>query len=494
MTAKSWPKAELSSIASLGRVAAYVRVSTEEQAEGHSLDSQVDACLQFAQSKEYTGFEVYRDAGFSAKTADRPAFLRLIEDAEAGMVDSVVVFKLDRFARNRLDSLLHKKRLRDAGVKLYSVTESFDEGPSGLIAEGMLELIAEWYSADLKHKVTQGKRKRAEKGLMNGPIPFGYKQDGDPRVDPPQVDEREGAAVRMVYEAYSTGMMTYGAIAERLNAEGFLTRHRAGRKSPDDGPRLWSGDSVRALIQNPVYKGDVTHKGEELPGRHDPIVDEETWNRANRVRTTLRGRATSAGSRFYPLSGIAKCAGCGSNLQGNHSRVGKQHRYYREVARQRRGVSCDKPQIAIRADRLELEVDEIVSRLSTPRIVRERVLELLGEARDVEKEQGSIRERLRRLAILFADLAISEAQYQSERTRLESELLQLEGAAPDAELASAELDVLQLAWSKASPQEKRSLALALFEAVYVDLETMEIASYVLRPAFRPWVRSPDSDS
>ncbi len=311
----------------------------------------------------------------------------------------------------------------------------------------MLELIAEWYSADLKHKVTQGKRKRAEKGLINGPTPFGYRQEGDPRVDPPQVDKTEGAAVRMVYEAYSTGMMTYGSLAERLNAEGFLTRHRAGRKSPDDGPRLWTGDSVRALIQNPVYKGVVTHKGEELPGRHDPIVDEELWNRANRVRTTLRGRATSVGARFYPLSGIAKCAGCGSNLQGNHSRVGKQHRYYREVARQRRGVPCEKPQIAIRTDRLELSAGRNRTTPIYPGSC-ESVLELLGEARDVEKEQNGIRERLRRLAILFADLSISEAQYQSERARLESELIQLEGAAPDAELASAELDVLQLAWSK----------------------------------------------
>src|SRR5437868_5144841 len=125
--------------------AVYARVSTAEQAEGHSLDYQIDGCRRRALEVGMKQVVIYEDAGFSAKSANRPAFMRLIGDAEAGLFKVIFVLKLDRFARSRLDSLVFKERLRTVGVQLISVTEPLDDSPAGLITGGMLELIAEWY-------------------------------------------------------------------------------------------------------------------------------------------------------------------------------------------------------------------------------------------------------------------------------------------------------------------------------------------------------------
>src|SRR6188768_627521 len=122
----------------------YVRVSTQEQAEGHSLATQEEACRKFAAGLGLDEVVVYSDAGFSAKTANRPAFLRLLDDAEAGRVGTVIVWKLDRFSRSRLDALLAQERLKKVGVRLQSVSEQLDDSPAGLITEGMIQLLAEW--------------------------------------------------------------------------------------------------------------------------------------------------------------------------------------------------------------------------------------------------------------------------------------------------------------------------------------------------------------
>lgn len=478
-------------------VGIYVRVSTKEQAEGHSLAHQEDACREFAENLGIGAVKLYSDAGYSAKTANRPAFQRLLEDAEAGRIGAVVVLKLDRFARNRLDALLAKERLRKAGVKLHSVSEPLDDTPAGLITEGMLQLIAEWYSADLKMKVTSGLRKRAEKGLMNAMPPFGYRQSENPTADPPELVEDEAELILEAYERFATGAWSYRQIANDWNERGYRTRHRAPSGKPEDGPRLWSGDSVRKLIQSPIYAGKVPYKIEVLPGCHEPIVSEELWHRANRIGARLGG--SSKGYRqvhTYSLAGIIRCSGCGSTLQGNSSRSGERHRYYREAAT-RRGVVCEKPQIAVRADRAEAMVDEVVKGFRAPPELRERVFELLRvdtPSIDPEREIGRLKERLKRLARLFADLAVTEAEYSEQRRKIEAEIARLEVPAEKARQAVAEFDVLQTAWAKATPIEKRSLGLALFERIDFDMESMEITQVVVSPAFRPWIVQGDNNA
>ncbi len=137
----------------------------------------------------------------------------------------MIVWKGDRFARNRLDALL---------AKFYNVTD-VDDSPAGLSVKD-LQLIAEWYSKDLQHKVTAGLRKRAEKGLMNGMPPFGYRQSDSPASEPPLIIPEEACHVREAFERFATGTASYREIASDWNKRGLRTRHR-----PQSGAKMVRG-------------------------------------------------------------------------------------------------------------------------------------------------------------------------------------------------------------------------------------------------------------
>jgi len=162
----------------MNRAAIYVRVSDESQVEGHSLDFQLEDCLRQA---VLDGFgvapeRVYRDEGFSAKTAARPEFKRMVADAKERVFDRLYVWKWDRFARNREDAVTYKALLRKSGIELISIKEQFDtDTPAGALLEGVMEVVAEWYSADLRQKVARSRQHRLSLGLANGSPPFGYR-------------------------------------------------------------------------------------------------------------------------------------------------------------------------------------------------------------------------------------------------------------------------------------------------------------------------------
>ncbi|MGE0598978.1 MAG: recombinase family protein [Dehalococcoidia bacterium] len=474
------------------RGALYSRVSSDDQVLGHSLDYQFEGCHQYAEKNDIEIVESYQDAGFSGTSDARPAFLKMIEDAEAGKFDTIIVYRIDRFARDRHDNVVYKKRLVKAGVRVVSVTEPIDDSTTGQLMEGMLEVMAHHYSLELSHKVGTGLAKRADKGLLNGMIPFAYEQSARPSQDPPVIIPEEARYVVEAFERRATGQYSYRDIADYFNAQGLRTRHRAPKGRPDDGPRLWSGDSVRKMIQSPIYMGMVPYKSETRPGRHEPIVSEDLWRRANRVGERLsRGTSTSYRQvHFYALAGILRCAECGSTLQGNHTDSGKGHRYYRGSC-VRRGVNCKMLQRTVRADEIEAQVDEIVGPFKAPKELRDAVIKRLGQSDgrlDPAAEIARLQERLKRITRLYADLMMEEAEFSSERRRLEAEIDRLSVPIAQAEKAAEQFDVLQLAWKKATPHEKRSLGLALFEQIRFSLDDMEIVEVVVNPAFRPWIK------
>ena len=177
------------------RAALYARVSTNEQVRGYSMDGQLENTRTHAEQRDWEVVEEYVDPGYSARTDERPAFKKMIHDGKAGAFDVIVVLKSDRFARNRAHAAMYKQLLREVGVRVVSVTEPVEEGtPAGVILEGMNEVIAEWYSVDLSAKVTDAKRRRAEGGLWNGPVPFGYivGDDGFLQIEPGESCNREG--------------------------------------------------------------------------------------------------------------------------------------------------------------------------------------------------------------------------------------------------------------------------------------------------------------
>ena len=238
------------------RVALYLRVSTAEQAQGHSLDSQRNALTAWAAKEGWEVVAVHEDPGASGTSVTgRPGFQRIIADAQAGKFDAILVLKVDRFARNVRDSSVYREVLADCGVRLRSLTEPTleDEGPASFLTQGMFDLQAEFYSRLLSHNVARGMATRAQKGLSLGDPPFGYSRPS--ALEPLQIVPHEAEAVRRCFQDYAAGTASMAELADYLNAAGFQPRSKQGRV-------FFSKATVRGMVSNPTYAGDVHHHGE----------------------------------------------------------------------------------------------------------------------------------------------------------------------------------------------------------------------------------------
>ena len=376
--------------------------------------------------------------------------------------------------------------LRRAAIAVVSVTEPTEpNSPSSVVLEGMLEVIAEWYSADLRHKVSAARRERVEKGLWNGDLPFGYRHSGDAR-QPPLIDEDAAEGVRLAFREYGSGRYTMPAVARILNQSGYRTVSKKGS-------RLWSRDSIRGLLANRFYRGEVSYKSKWFPGQHEAIVTEEEFRRCEeRRRVQYAGPRTFAPKfRVYILAGLARCSECGERLAGNATSSGEKYLYYRETAR-KRGLVCLAPQKGVPARVLDAQIGSIVRSLRIPNDWQRRIEEMIsGEdvSARVAAERIMLEEQLRRLRRQHLDLEIDDAEYEKGRLRLHAKLDSLEVPEEGVlQVSARQLRDLSLAWDRATAEERRELLRLTFEAVYVDVASERIVSLKPRPEFVPLLR------
>ena len=187
----------------------YARYSSDNQRE-ESIEGQIRECTAYAEKNDITVVKHYIDRAISAKTDNRPQFQQMIRDSERKLFDMVLVWKLDRFARNRYDSARYKTQLKKNGVKLMSATEIISDGPEGIILESVLEGYAEYYSADLSEKVIRGMTENALKGMFTGgAVPVGYRIDENQRF---QTDPLTAPLIAEAFRMYNEGatMTEYG--------------------------------------------------------------------------------------------------------------------------------------------------------------------------------------------------------------------------------------------------------------------------------------------
>lgn len=199
----------------------YARYSSDSQRE-ESIEGQLRECGDYAERIGMTVVGSYIDRALSAKTADRPEFQRMIKDSAKGLFEIVLVWKLDRFSRDRYDSAHYKHILKKNGVKVVSAKEHISDGPEGIILESMLEGYAEFYSAELSEKIHRGQKENALKGKNNGgDIPLGYLLDK--QTQKLVVDPETAPLVVEIFERYSEGA-TVRSIIEDFNSRGLTTK------------------------------------------------------------------------------------------------------------------------------------------------------------------------------------------------------------------------------------------------------------------------------
>jgi len=312
------------------RVAIYARVSTQEQAvEGTSLDYQAEQLTAYCQAQGWTITGKYVDPGFTGKDGERPGLKRVLRDAGLGLFDKVIVFKLDRLARNLRLMLEIEDKLKSKGVSLHSVKESLDTSSAiGRTVFQVLGLTSEWERDAIIERTRSGRIQRYKEGRWaGGKPPYGYSYNKDTKKL--VINETEARVVRKIFEKYNSGS-SLGAVADMLNRDGIKPRYKTGKG--------WRPTAIRQVLINPLYKGM------QIVNRHlhisdirkvdmskaitisvPAVVSEQTWEQAQKHLDDHK-RVRPMRDEQWLLQGLITCGLCGLSYQVLEQ---SSNRYYR---------------------------------------------------------------------------------------------------------------------------------------------------------------------
>lgn len=294
----------------------YARYSSHAQRE-ESIEGQLRVCYDYAAREGINVIDEYIDRAISGTTDERPAFRRMIADSSSRAFDVVLVYAVDRFARDRYAAATYRHELKKHGVKIVSVTQPLSDGPESILLEAMLEGLAEYYSANLARGVKRGMRENALKCLsVGGPKILGYATD--PTTKKYIVDPVGANTVREIFDMYSSGM-TLAAVVEQCNECGYLTSR--GRK--------FSRTSLTTILRNKRYIGYYIYDDIEIEGGMPVIIEREQFESVQR-RLAMNHVSKSRGKSDvdFLLTGKLFCGHCGCPMSGTSGRSANGDIYY----------------------------------------------------------------------------------------------------------------------------------------------------------------------
>ena len=308
----------------------YARYSSDNQRE-ESIEGQIRECTAYAEKNGITVIKHYIDRALSAKTDNRPEFQQMIKDSEKRLFDIVLVWKLDRFARNRYDSAHYEYQLERNHVKLVSATEPISEGPAGIMVKSMLTGMAEYYSAELSEKVVRGMTENVLKGKYNGgTIPIGYTVDEEKFF---QIDPLKAPFVVEAFQRYNDGA-TMKELMNWLNDSGVTTNRN----------QKFTYNSIQTLLTNRRYIGENRFKDIVMPDSIPVIIEKELFDSVqDKIAKNRRAPARHKAEDNYLLTTKLFCGMCGAMMFGEcgTSRNKNVHHYYK-CANAKRTKTCKK--------------------------------------------------------------------------------------------------------------------------------------------------------
>ncbi|WP_375757406.1 recombinase family protein [Corallococcus exercitus] len=412
------------------RCAIYTRKSTTMglEQEFNSLDAQREACLAYIERQQGWTLvdERYDDGGFTGANIDRPAFQRLLADVDAGKVDVIVVYKVDRLSRSLLDFVKVMERLSTAGASFVSITQNFSTADAmGRLTMNMLMSFAEFeremISERTRDKIAGARRKGKWTG---GPVPFGYSAKDKKLV----VNEAEAHVVREAFTLFLAHRQM-ATVARELNKRGLLPRaSKHGRKG---GP-LWSKDSIARVLRSPLYAGRMMYGDELYEGEHPRLIDDVTYRQAQKLLGMAGRELRVTGTNpEYVLRGLLRCGLCGEAMcpGSTTKKSGKTYRFYRCSTRDKYGTDrCSARPLPARA----IE-DFVVARIT----------EATADGTLAERIQVKLAARVAKERTTFVEvrkaLSAQVAEALAATSRLTEEVVRLEGRA--RELVEAKLRV-----------------------------------------------------
>ena len=492
----------------------YTRCSTDDQARGEytTLDAQAHHCKNYLEAKGYSISRIVKDNGYSGKDLKRPGIQDILKEITPGnqkrSFDGIIFFRLDRLTRNPRDLYALIDLFNKYNIEFLSVQDNYDSStPTGRIMIGILghlsaferELTGERVKASGIARVRQGK-------WIGGCLPYGYQliNDGSPLPDGRQPhkilpDGKLAPKIKLIWEmaAANKSLMT---IAKELE--------KRGVKSPKG--ITWRKQSLLNIIRNPFYKGYVRWARETHKGRHNPLVDHELWERANKMIS-----AKLPGHRFvqkpktylYLLEGLLKCGKCGSHYITTHS-IGQHNGrfHYYVCGRKKQGLGCDSQAIsALAFDNAVIKYfkDSSQDQKIILRAIKEAVLEAREKLSHISKDLRKMESRLRELkeeAKKLLDLAVrgtisKGSTYKTRMEEIETEIagleekwdkLQAQKKAAEISAESSSFIHSNLAFAmerfdKAAPEAQKGLIQSLVKEITVYDGHVKLAMFAGAP-------------
>jgi site-specific DNA recombinase len=483
------------------RCAIYTRKSTDEGLDQafNSLDAQREAAEAYIASQKHEGWtcipDRYDDGGYSGGTIDRPALRRLLADVEAGKVDAVVVYKVDRLSRSLLDFSRIIGSLDEQGVTFVSVTQQFNTTTSmGRLTLNILLSFAQFERELVSERTSDKMSVARRKGKWIGGSPLlGY--DLDPNGGRLLVNEAEAAQVRGIFDL---NLETESLLdtARELNRRGWTAKRWVTRAGPERGGKPFTKGTLFALLTNATYVGQVEFHRTIYPGEHAGIVDEAVWQRVQR-RLRRNGRAGGQAVRNKHgalLSGLLRCVPCDSGMTHTYSQKGdRRYRYYVCSHAQRHGwETC--PTKSIPAGEIERFVVDRIRAIGTdPGLTAEVLAKVTTEtqvhADALARERKALERELARWAAEVRELVGSLPRPNGRQSAATARLVEVQDLTADAEARLAEIarqeatvaagggtsdDLVEVLrrfdpiWETLSPREQARIVHLLVEQVAYD--------------------------
>ncbi len=431
----------------------YCRVSSKEQVDGTSLESQQLACKEYADRNHLTVLRVFIERGESAKFADRPQLLEMLAfcaKRENG-VEQLLVWKVDRLARNVGDHFSIKAGLMKQGISVVSVTEPIDTKPEGKLLETILAGFAQFDNDIRAARCTQGMRRKIQEGIFPWKPPLGYKSANRPgakKALPDVPDQPAFGIIRKGFEEFATGHLTKAGL-QRL----FIERGLRARRG-----RLLAPQTVDYMLSDEFYAGVVRDpwSGERFPGKHLPMISQKTFTAIQQIVAGRNRSVPHISVRTeFPLRTFVRCANCEATLTGAFSR-GRSARYpyYRCFRR-----NCDNRRSYPLGD-VHLEFEAFLMETSanshTFDHLREAVRQI-GETATASQylTQERRRDELKRVKEQFGQLLqlkmeglLTVEEFRTQRAILSSRIAELEGEIsgplPEIDSVVSELEALRI--------------------------------------------------
>lgn len=437
--------------------AIYVRVSTDIQVDGYSIDAQIELVEAYLKSKEWNEYYIYNDPGYSGKDLNRPKIQEMMQDIRDGKIDCVLVYKLDRLSRSQKDTLyLIEEVFNKNDCGFISIRESFDTtSPFGKAMIGVLSVFAQLERETILERTRLGLKKRAEEGLWRGggKIPFAYDYDkniGELVINPQR---------KIIFD-----------MMKSLRIQGFSYPQLEALTGIDES-------MIQSILNSKTNLGLIPYKGEYFHGKHQPVITQEEYEQLMEVE---RNRRKSKGVKHYLLSGKIYCGKCGAKYR--YQKWGKRiicYCYSQQTSKPKliKDLNCDNK----RLDSFEIE-DALLDNLFSMKIDENKFRETFNLTKtNIEDELklrlDKISKQIDNLIVFIADgIALEETKAKmksliEERVKVEENIDKMKVV---QNKTFVKIENISVVWAYMTFEEKRNVIEHLVDKIVIDDNTLSI--------------------